>query len=117
MKPASAAPAQTFTTLKHFGMFWPGVTGNGLTSQLVQGADGTLHGTAAYGEGNVFGTVFKVHPDGSGFTVLKWFTNNLEGANPYAGLTLSGSTLYGTTYSGGSSNRGTAFKVNTDGTG
>jgi len=30
---------------------------------------------------------------------------------------LSGSTLYGTTYYGGSSDKGTVYKVNTDGTG
>src|SRR5262249_11565061 len=36
--------------------------------------------------------------------------------NPQAGLTLSGGVLYGTTHSGGSSNSGTVFKVNTDGT-
>ena len=32
-------------------------------------------------------------------------------------LVLSGGTLYGTTYLGGSSDKGTVFKVNTDGTG
>ena len=37
-----------------------------------------------------------------------------DGANPTAGPTLSGSTLYGTTYAGGSSGNGTVFKVNTD---
>ena len=57
-----------------------------------------------------------MNTDGTGFTMLKSFTGG-DGASPYAGLLLSGSTLYGTTYSGGSSNRGTVFKVNTDGTG
>jgi uncharacterized repeat protein (TIGR03803 family) len=64
-----------------------------------------------------WGTVFKMQPDGSGFTVLKCFTNAVEGMWPFAGLTLSGSTLYGTTCSGGTSNYGIVFKVNTDGTG
>jgi uncharacterized repeat protein (TIGR03803 family) len=44
------------------------------------------------------------------------FTNS-DGANPFAGLTLSGSALYGTTFNGGSSGYGTVFQVNTDGTG
>ena len=114
-----AANGQTFTNLKSFGIF-TNVTGFEPLSQLVQGPDGTLYGTLRSGEGNVAGTVFSVQPDGSGFTVLKWFTNSftnsIEGANPLAGLTLSGSVLYGTTAYGGSSNHGTVFKVNTDGT-
>ena len=42
---------------------------------------------------------------------------NSDGANPYAGLILSGNTLYGTAHNGGSSGNGTVFAVNTDGTG
>ncbi len=49
-------------------------------------------------------------------TVLKHFTGS-DGAWPDAGLVLSGSTLYGTTSLGGSSNKGTVFQMNTDGTG
>ena len=76
-----------------------------------------LYGTTAYGGSFNCGTVFKVNTDGTGFTVLKNFTGG-DGGNPYhAGLTLSGSVMYGTTYSGGSSNSGTLFKLNTDGTG
>jgi uncharacterized repeat protein (TIGR03803 family) len=112
----AAGQAQTFTTLKSFGIL-SNVTGFNPQSTLVQGTDGTLYGTTKLGEGPVAGTVFKVQPDGSGFTVLKMFTNSIEGANPYAGLTLSGSVLYGTTALGGSLNYGTVFKVNTDGTG
>src|SRR5262249_31765646 len=86
-------------------------------STLVQGPDGTLYGTARNGEATVAGTVFKIQPDGSGFTVLKRFTNSMDGTNPIAGLALSGSALYGTTSQGGSSNFGTVFKLTTDGTG
>ena len=57
-----------------------------------------------------------MNTDGTGFTVLKNFAGS-DGAYPRAGLTLSGSTLYGTTWSGGISNYGTVFQVNTDGTG
>ena len=42
---------------------------------------------------------------------------NSDGAHPYAGLVLSGNTLYGTASGGGSSGLGTVFAVNTDGTG
>ena len=52
------------------------------------------------------------------YTVLHHFTNrDPDGQNPLAGLVLSGSTLYGTTFLGGTGdyNGGTVFKVNTDG--
>src|SRR5215471_17755172 len=42
---------------------------------------------------------------------------NIEGANPNAGLILSGNTLYGTAAAAGGSGAGTVFAVNTDGTG
>src|SRR5437667_5969560 len=58
------------------------------------------------------------------FTVLHTFTSasgpngaNGDGANPSAGLLLSGNTLYGTATYGGSSGWGTVFALNLDGTG
>jgi uncharacterized repeat protein (TIGR03803 family) len=58
------------------------------------------------------------------FTVLHSFTatngvagTNGDGANPIAGVILSGNTLYGTALIGGSLGWGTVFAVNTDGTG
>jgi uncharacterized repeat protein (TIGR03803 family) len=77
----------------------------------------TLYGTTSEGGGSGYGTVFAVNTDGTGFTNLHWFTNGSDGANPNAGLTLSGNTLYGTAYAGGSLGNGTVFAVNTDGTG
>ncbi|MSU59863.1 MAG: hypothetical protein EXS35_17135, partial [Pedosphaera sp.] len=88
----------------------------------------TLFGTTAGGGAWNNGTVFKINTDGTDFTNLHHFsvtsynpaggndTNN-DGVNPYAGLVLSGNTLYGTAGFGGSSGNGTVFKVNTDGTG
>ena len=81
----------------------------------------TLYGTAADGGSSGWGTVFAVNTDGLGFTNLHIFTGlsgtSSDGALPYAGLVLSGNTLYGTTAFGGSSGVGTVFKLNTDGTG
>src|SRR5580692_11258252 len=51
------------------------------------------------------------------FTNLYSFTGGSDGASPQAGLILSGNTLYGAAYQGGSSNQGGVFKVNTDGSG
>jgi uncharacterized repeat protein (TIGR03803 family) len=84
-----------------------------------------LYGTTQFGGSAGNGTVFAVNPNGTGFTNLYSFTatssrypnTNSDGANPQAGLLLSGSTLYGTASQGGSSGSGTVFKLNTDGTG
>ena len=75
---------------------------------------GTANGGGSFTGG---GTVFKLNTDGSGFTVLKDFTNSIDGANPIGGLELSGATLYGTTANGGNYGCGTVFSVNTDGSG
>lgn len=87
----------------------------------------TLYGIATVGGNAGAGTVFAVNIDGTRFTNLHSFTatstnssgvhTNGDGAFPYAGLTLSGNTLYGTANQGGSSGAGTVFAINTDGTG
>jgi len=86
--------------------------------------NGVLYGATVHGgTGSAIGTsndgvVFSVNPDGSGYTNLVNFTGGTtNGANPYGALTLVGSTLYGTTRIGGTSNLGALFSVNTDGTG
>jgi uncharacterized repeat protein (TIGR03803 family) len=77
----------------------------------------TLYGTARNGGSSLVGTVFAVNTDGTGFTILHSFTWGCDGILPWAGLILSGNTLYGTAGEGGSSGRGTVFAVNTNGTG
>src|SRR5258706_9545402 len=70
-----------------------------------------------------FGLMLTSRMTAQTFTTLHSFTallgpgTNSDGASPYAGLILSGNTLYGTTSDGGSSVWGTVFRVNTDGTG
>lgn len=49
------------------------------------------------------------------FTTLHSFNRTSDGANPVAGLVLSGNSLFGRTIYGGSSGCGTVFRVNTDG--
>jgi len=71
----------------------------------------TLYGTADEGGSSGYGTVFAVHTDGTGFTNLYSFTEGSDGAYPYAGLLLSGNTLYGTASYGGSSESGTVFSI------
>ena len=77
----------------------------------------TLYGTADGGGAFGFGTVFSIRTDGSNFTNLYTFTGGNDGANPLAGLILSGGTLYGTASQSGSGGNGTIFAINTNGTG
>lgn len=79
----------------------------------------TLYGTTMWGGSFDSGTVFEINTDGTGFNVLSEFmylTNNFDTGLPSGDLALSGSTLYGTTQSGGAYGAGTVFQVNTDGT-
>jgi uncharacterized repeat protein (TIGR03803 family) len=81
----------------------------------------TLYGTAASG-GNGNGSVFAINTNGAGFTNLHVFaflnnSTNSDGIHPYAGLLLSGNTLYGTAREGGAFGKGTVYALRTDGTG
>jgi uncharacterized repeat protein (TIGR03803 family) len=102
-----------FTTLHSF------TGGNGNLRLSTAGliiSDNSLYGTAPLGGSSGSGTLFKVNIDGTGFTTLHNFARAPDGANPQAGLILSGNTLYGTAAGGGSSSNGTVFRVSIDGT-
>jgi len=102
-----------FTTLRSFT---GGGDGASPYAELVLSGN-TLYGTTIGGGSSINGTVFKLNTDGTGYTTLHNFAGGSGGSSPYAGLLLSGNTLYGTANSGGSSDNGTVFKLNTDGTG
>jgi uncharacterized repeat protein (TIGR03803 family) len=85
---------------------------------LVQGVDGILYGTTAYGGRDDSGTLFKITTNGV-FTVLITF-HGANGAQPEAGLVQGvDSYLYGTTVANGPVNlvlgNGTVFKTTTNG--
>src|SRR5689334_24939549 len=48
-------------------------------------------------------------------TVMHTFIGTADGANPMAEVTLSGNSLYGTTFAGGTFDNGVIFKINLDG--
>ena len=78
----------------------------------------TLYGMTPNGGDSNIGTLFSIGTDGTGFSLLHEFAGGGDdGAWPHGSLTLSGSTLYGTTLVGGNSGRGTVFSIGTDGTG
>src|ERR1700743_2640349 len=80
-------------------------------------SNNVLYGTTREGGTSGFGSVFKINTDGSGFSVLHFFTNGAAGSAPRGSLVLSAGALYGSTSAGGSGSDGTLFKINIDGTG
>src|SRR5437762_12855732 len=106
--------AQTFTTLHSFTAINPNTYANSDGANPVAGlilSGNTLYGTTVYGGSSGNGTVFNVNTDGTAFTALYSFTAtsgfpdfiNSDGTYPFAGLVLSGNTLFGTARYGGSS--------------
>ena len=78
----------------------------------------TLYGMTPSGGADGKGTIFQVNTDGTGYQVLYSFGSIAnDGANPYGTLTLSGTTLYGMTETGGTGGLGTIFEINTSGAG
>jgi uncharacterized repeat protein (TIGR03803 family) len=123
------ALTQTFTTLHAFSALSNDTNADGAYGYDTLVVSGnTLYGTADGGGGSSNGTVFAMNIDGTGYTVLHTFSQynpsnpdfasyiNADGAHPFAGVILSGDTLYGTAISGGSTGSGTVFALNTNGT-
>jgi uncharacterized repeat protein (TIGR03803 family) len=85
-------------------------------------AGGTLYGATSQGGTYNNGVIYSISTNGTGFTNLYTFSamssgKNSDGANPEDSLTVSGNTLYGTAYDGGTAGNGTVFSINTNGTG
>jgi uncharacterized repeat protein (TIGR03803 family) len=88
---------------------------------IVFDAEGNLYGTTSVGGTYNQGTVFRLTPSTSGQwteTILHSFSGtdiNGDGSMPRAGLTQDAKgKLYGTTYSGGTTNNGAVFEVSPD---
>src|SRR5262249_1372713 len=94
---------------------------------LVQDAAGNLYGVTQSGgslscpefflsRGTGCGVVFKLARNRE-LTVLHTFAGGTDGAIPEPGLLLDAAgNLFGTTFSGGASDRGTIFEITKDGT-
>jgi len=106
-------PAQTFTVLHTFPTIPSYFLEFHASGSVISG--NTLYGTTWIGGCSGAGTVFSMNINGSNFMALYTFTNGSDGANPVGSLVISGSTIYGTTESGGASGYGTIFSVNTNG--
>lgn len=82
---------------------------------LVSDGGGNFYGTTYYGGAREYGTVFKLAPTAAGGwsqSVLYSFQGGNDGKYPLSGVTFDGAgNLYGTTYSGGTSGKGTVFEL------
>ncbi len=108
------AHGQTYTILGSFN----GTNGAYPSYGGLTLSGSTLYGMTEYGGGSHSGNIFSINTNGTGLKNLFSFNaNGTNGAYPYGSLTLSGSTLYGTTQGSGSSNSGNIFSINTNGTG
>jgi uncharacterized repeat protein (TIGR03803 family) len=83
---------------------------------LVQHSNGNFYGMTFQGGTNGGGTIFKISSTGA-FSVLKHLNATTDGRSPQGKLLIgSDGNLYGMTYSGGSNNAGTIFKITPTGT-
>lgn len=98
--------------------FTGGADGGNPFGGLTRDANRVLYGTTENGGGTQLvdrpggccrGVVYELN--GNTETPLYTFTGGNDGGNPAADLVLSNGVLYGTTLSGGSGHRGTAFAV------
>jgi uncharacterized repeat protein (TIGR03803 family) len=102
-----------FTNLYSFA---GGTNGGDLYAGLIMSSN-RLYGTTYYGGSNDDGVVFAINTDGSDFAILRSFDSTNDGAYLEDPLVVSGGTLYGTTYEGGTNSSGTVFGLNINGTG
>jgi uncharacterized repeat protein (TIGR03803 family) len=110
----AASLAQDVVTFTTLAWFYPGTNGLNPKGALVQATNGNFYGTTYDGGtgGGSGGTVFTVTPTGMLASIVSFTDTAGEGVNPDAGLVQgTDGSLYGTTYSGGTSGGGTVFKV------
>jgi uncharacterized repeat protein (TIGR03803 family) len=95
-------------------------------SGLVKGSGAALYGWSGSGGKWGWGNLFRINEDGSGFATLHDFEGRAfldPAGRHYAGYDPSSlvfgadGVLYGTTYSGGTDDLGTVFRIDQDGSG
>lgn len=83
-------------------------------SLLLSG--GTLYGMAMFGGISGRGALFSINTDGTNFLVLHEFAGGAgDGQWPYGSLIMNGGKLYGTTWGGGTYNKGLIFSIDPNG--
>jgi len=82
-------------------------------ARLGQGTSGGFYGTTAFGGTNGGGTIFKINASGALETLYSFCPQSgcTDGVYPFAGLSLVGIGLYGTTEADGAHNGVTVFQI------
>jgi uncharacterized repeat protein (TIGR03803 family) len=81
----------------------------------MEAPDAFLYGTTRLGGSSSGGTAFKLHKDGTAYSVIHAFSSS-GGTSPEASLTqIQGGLLYGTARSSGGTGGGTIFRMTTAG--
>jgi uncharacterized repeat protein (TIGR03803 family) len=111
---SSTSQADPYHIVYSFG---PGATAGDTPNGDLAISGSTIFGTMQAGGATGNGTLYSLNVNGSGFAVQHAFGSAGDGVLPSAGLTLSGSNLYGTTRYGGSQGAGTVYSLNTTGGG
>src|SRR5438270_6901168 len=102
------AQAQTFSVVHNFT---GGNDGANPVTGFLMNSKGMLFGTASAGGHAGLGVVYKLGGTGA-VTVLHSFRGGSDGATPNGGVIEDASgALYGTTTAGGTSGKGTVFRV------
>ncbi len=96
--------------------FKGGTDGGGPISTLAAAANGSLYGTTSEGGAACgCGTIFKINPNGTlpAYSEVYRFKGPPDGAFAYNGMAAdaTGTTLYGATVPGGSSNEGAIYSL------
>jgi uncharacterized repeat protein (TIGR03803 family) len=112
-----ATPGVQAQTLSVLYSFTGGSDGMTPLSGLTSAGKATFYGTTSAG-GSGSGTLFKLEPSGSGWTLntIHTFTSNPDGATPIARVRVRpGGIVYGTTSAGGTSGAGTVYEMSSKG--
>jgi uncharacterized repeat protein (TIGR03803 family) len=102
-----------FTVLHVFPSLASGTSGAGNPAGMILW-DNFLYGTPPEDFNRSGRSVFKIRPDGTGFTWLPFFTSDAA-MGPVTGLLPSGDRFYGTTLFGGTNGGGIVFKSDLNG--
>jgi uncharacterized repeat protein (TIGR03803 family) len=116
--------SKTGTNYSLIHSFGASADGRNPQAGLIEGMDGKLYGTTWAGPlsssgGTDSGTIFRLNKDGTGYEILRYLTGNLKNGDAYRPtaslLNASDGIIYGTTQFGGSSDQGTVFSLDRDG--
>jgi uncharacterized repeat protein (TIGR03803 family) len=110
-----SAGSWSYNTLHNFQVATDGGEPQG---NLISDQQGSLYGTTPLGGTYDSGTVYQLTPSSGDFSALHTFYGGVEEEGPFDAVVFDANgNLYGTTYGGGSHDRGNVFKLTPSGSG